>query len=509
MMDFTPYLRKYFTARARHALRLHSDVEAAQKDVLSMLVRHGARTEYGREHGLTPTTSISDFRTHLPAVNYPQLKGWIMRALEGEKNVLWPGIVKRFAQSSGTTDGKSKYIPLTDASLRFNHYRGPYYSVGNYLALNPSSRIFGGKTFILGGSFANEVRDLPTGVKVGDLSAHLIDCINPLVEKMRVPSRRVALMEHWEEKLPALVDASLKADVRSISGVPSWFLTVLEKVMERVGAQDIHEVWPNLEIFFHGGISFKPYRERYAAICRPERMHYLETYNASEGFFAVQHNPADAGMMLMIGDGIFYEFIPAGHWEEENPSTLAAWEINEGDVYEMVISSCNGLWRYRLGDTVRVTALNPLRIVVEGRTKQYINAFGEELMVHNADEALARACGHTGARVTDYTVAPVYTTDRVKGHHQWLIEFAVEPASMTRFAQILDKELQAVNSDYQAKRSGDIFLAPLQLTVARGGLFNDWLASTGKLGGQRKVPRLSPDRRYIDPLLVLNQTDIA
>lgn len=505
MLNFTPLVSGYFRRRAMHALAMHADMEGTQRRVLRGLLRNGAATAYGREHGISPRLTPAEFASRVPLVSYPALRPYIMRALKGEAGVLWPGRVRRFAQSSGTTDGKSKYVPVTDDSLRLNHYRGGYYSVGHYLRHHRGSRIFGGPTFILGGSFANEIASLPGGVKVGDLSAHLIECINPLVERMRVPSREVALMEDWERKLPALVEASVKADVRSISGVPSWFLTVLRRVMERAGASSIHDVWPRLEVFFHGGISFTPYRDQYAAITDPARMNYLETYNASEGFFAVQDDPSSRGMALMVEDGIYYEFIPLPHSHEESPATLPAWELSEGEVYEMVISGTNGLWRYRPGDTVRVVSLSPLRITVEGRTKQYINAFGEELMVNNAEDAMAATCAATGASVANYTVAPVYTSGSSKGHHQWLVEFSRPPSSIGEFAALLDANLQKVNSDYQAKRCADIFLAPLTLTVAKRGLFDRWLASTGKLGGQRKVPRLCPDRHLIEPMLALNQ----
>lgn len=501
MLDLTPLLRPYFTARARRALRLHDDVERVQRRVLAWLLERGRHTEFGRRHSMDRGLTPGEYAARVHLQGYPEVRDDVMRALRGERDVLWPGRVTRFAQSSGTTDGKSKYIPVTADSLSRNHYRGGIYSVGHYLSHCGPSQLFSGKTFILGGSFANEVAGLPRGVKVGDLSAHLIECINPAVERMRTPPREVALMEHWDDKLPRLIDIASRQDVTSISGVPSWFLTVLRGILAKTGAEYIHDVWPRLEVFFHGGISFAPYRRQYEAICDPARMHFLETYNASEGFFAVQDNASSPGMALMIDDGIYYEFIPAAEADTPSPHAIPAWEVEEGRVYELVISSCNGLWRYRPGDTVRVRTLQPLRITVEGRTKQYINAFGEELMVHNAEEAMARACHDTGATVANYTAAPVYTTERSKGHHEWLVEFEQAPASVEEFAAALDRHLCEVNSDYQAKRSGSIFLAPLTLTVAPAGLFDRWLASTGKLGGQRKVPRLSPDRRIIDPML--------
>lgn len=507
MLDLTPLLRPYFTARARRALRLHDDVERTQRGVLAWLLERARYTDFGRRHSLRRGVTPGEFAAQVPLQSYPDVRDDVMRALRGEKDVLWPGRVTRFAQSSGTTDGKSKYIPVTADSLRSNHYRGGVYSVGYHLSHCGGSHLFSGKTFILGGSFANEVSGLPRGVKVGDLSAHLIDCINPAVELMRTPSREVALMEAWEAKLPRLIDIASREDVTSISGVPSWFLTVLRGILAKAGAASIHDVWPRLEVFFHGGISFAPYRSQYQAICDPAKMHFLETYNASEGFFAVQDAPDAPGMALMIDDGIYYEFIPVTEADAASPRALPAWEVEEGGVYELVISSCNGLWRYRPGDTVRVRTTAPLRITVEGRTKQYINAFGEELMVHNAEEAMARACHDTGASVANYTAAPVYTTERAKGHHEWLVEFALAPASVEEFAAALDRHLCEVNSDYQAKRTGGIFLAPLTLRCVPAGFFDRWLATTGKLGGQRKVPRLCPDRHIIEPMLSLLADD--
>ena len=338
---------------------------------------------------------------------------------------------------------------------------------------------------------------------VGDLSANLIDAINPLANYFRVPDKHTALLSDWSEKLPALVKASLHENITNISGVPSWFLTVLRSVISEAGATTIHDVWPGLEVFFHGGIAFGPYREQYHAITDTSRMRYIENYNASEGFFAAQDTrDASAGMLLMLNHGIFFEFRPL-----DGGDPVPAWRVEQGKTYALVITSCNGLWRYLPGDTVRIESVEPLRISIAGRTNSFINAFGEELMVWNADAAIAAACASTGARVADYTAAPVYTSCRTKGHHQWIIEWAKAPACGNEaFADILDAELQKVNSDYQAKRSQDIFLARLELTEAPKGTFARWLASTGRLGGQRKVPRLANDRRIVDNIIEIINT---
>lgn len=488
-----------------------SGIEETQRKVLKRLTAVGERTRYGAMDGIdrlgspmTATDSHATFAAQVPVAPYPAIRQAVMRMVDGEKDVLWRGKCRRFAQSSGTSDGKSKYIPVTDDSLRHNHYVGATDAVAHYLNQYRDSRMFSGKGFILGGSFANEL-ELPADVRVGDLSANLIDAINPLVNLVRVPSKRVALMENWNEKLPALVEASRKMNITNISGVPSWFMTVIREVIKAEGARTIHDVWPNLEVFFHGGIAMGPYREAYRELTDPSRpMRYRETYNASEGFFAVQDTVEPGPMRLILDAGVFYEFIPLdtlGADDEPWPRALTVWQLEPGRTYALVITAENGLWRYPIGDTVKIHSADPLRITIAGRTKHFINAFGEEVMVHNTDRALEKACAATGARVENYTVAPVFARGSRHGYHQWLIEWATLPADTEGFAEILDRALQDENSDYQAKRAGSIFLDRLQITTARPGLFDDWLATTGKLGGQRKVPRLSNDRTRMDQLL--------
>lgn len=504
MLNFTPIVRPFFSSRITAANRWLSRVADVQRNQLEYLLRHGAKTEYGQKYEFGRIRSYDDFRLKVPVVSYEDIRADVMKMVMGGRDVLWPGRCRRFAQSSGTSDGKSKYIPITDDSLRRNHYAGGRDVVAHYLHLNPASRLFSGKSFILGGSYANEISDLPHDVFVGDLSANLIDNINPVANLVRVPSKKVALMADWHEKLPALVKASVDQNITNISGVPSWFMTVLRNVISYAGAKTIHDVWPNLEVFFHGGISFEPYRSQYAELTDTAKMHYLETYNASEGFFAVQSSWDDRAMLLLLDIGVFYEFIPLEHVGEAFPPALSASEVEAGQTYALVISSCNGLWRYVIGDTVTVRSTDPLKITIAGRTKHYINAFGEEVMVHNTDAALARACDITGARALNYTVAPVYDDGGHRGHHQWLIEWHTEPSDKKAFVEILDRELQNLNSDYQAKRSGSIFLDCLTVTDITNGLFDRWLESTGKLGGQRKVPRLSNDRKIVDALLQMN-----
>jgi hypothetical protein len=506
-MNFTPAARPYFNRIDRQTLAAANDAERRQRQLLAELIGCARHTSWGQQHNYNAIADYEQYRSQVAINSYESLHGLIREMVDGGRDILWPGVCRRFAQSSGTSDGKSKYIPLTDRSLKRCHYRGGSEVVARYLALNPDSHLFAGKSFILGGSYANEL-NLAPGVHVGDLSASLIDCINPVANLVRTPGKQIALMADWEAKLEKLVEATLHANVTNISGVPSWFYTVLRRVMKAAGATELHQVWPNLEVFFHGGIAFEPYRKQYDAIIDPDRMRYLETYNASEGFFAVQSDPADKAMMLLMDADVFYEFIPLDALDNDTHFALPSWEVKEGETYALAITSSNGLWRYLIGDTVTITQLNPLKIRIAGRTKSFINAFGEELMVHNADAAIVKACAATAAEVANYTAAPVYAEGNRRGRHQWLIEFNRRPADIEQFADILDKALQDENSDYQAKRTGGLFLDRLSINAVAVGTFDRWLASTGKLGGQRKVPRLRNNRDIVDAILsTINPTN--
>lgn len=504
-MDFTPIVRPFFVRRINESLRWIFQSEMIQRQQLMWMIRQARNTQWGVKHDFSMISSYEDFATKVPLTPYENIRPLVERMIAGERDVLWRGRTTHFAQSSGTSDGKSKYIPITDDSFQRCHYRGGTDVVAHYLNLYPDSKMFSGKGFILGGSYGNELKSLPKGVVVGDLSANLIDNINPLVNVVRVPSKKIALMEDWAKKLPALVEASIKENITNISGVPSWFLTVLKEILAKSGATTIHDVWPNLEVFFHGGVSFEPYREQYNTITDKAKMRYLETYNASEGFFAVQNAIDDRAMLLLLDVGVFYEFIPLEEVEQEHPTLLPIWKVEEGKVYALVITACNGLWRYPIGDTVKVESLNPVKITIAGRTKHYINAFGEELMVHNTDAAITKVCREMKCSILNYTAAPVYADDKSKGYHEWLIEFSSMPSDIETFTTRLDELLQQENSDYQAKRYNGIFLERLSVVIARQRLFDDWLASTGKLGGQRKVPRLSNDRRFMEQMLKLNK----
>ncbi len=472
--------------------------------VLRRLTSKAERTEWGREHGFESLRTYEDFAASSPVNTYEDLKLAIDRMRQGERDVLWPGQVRWYAKSSGTTNDKSKFIPVSQDGLRDTHYAGGRDAVAWYLGNNPHSRIFDGKALILGGSHASNY-NLKNSL-VGDLSAILIENINPLVNLVRVPKKETALLSDFELKRDRIAHEAIRENVTNLSGVPSWMLSVMNRVLEITGKDNLSEVWPNLEMFFHGGVAFTPYREQYRKLIPSANMHYMETYNASEGFFGIQDDPSDLSMSLMLDYGVFYEFIPMDELESPNPHVVPLWGVETGRNYAMLISTSSGLWRYMIGDTVRFTGKDPYKFVITGRTKFFINAFGEELIVDNAEVGLAEACRQTGAQVLEYTAAPVFMDGEGKCRHQWLVEFAKEPADIALFARILDETLQHVNSDYEAKRYKDITLQPLELVAARKGLFHDWLASKGKLGGQHKVPRLSNNRVHIEEMLAFNGT---
>ena len=501
-MSLTSIAGKFFLPRQIKLERHICHGVEMQQAVLRHLIETAANTEYGRAHMFSTTNSYDDFARNVPVNTYEELKADIDRMRHGEANVLWPGLVKWYAKSSGTTNDKSKFIPVSLEGLHHIHYQGGTDVVAFYLRNNPRSRMFDGKGLILGGSHSPNY-NLP-GSLVGDLSAILIENINPLVNLVRVPCKQTALLSDFEVKRERIARETMNKNVTNLSGVPSWMMSVLVKVLELSGKEHIDEVWPNLEVFFHGGIAFTPYRSQYERIITSGKMHYMETYNASEGFFGIQDDPSDKSMLLMLDYGVFYEFIPLEQVGMPDADIVPLEGVELGRNYAMVISTSCGLWRYMIGDTVSFTSRDPYKFVITGRTKYFINAFGEELIQDNAEKGLAYACEQTGAEVREYTAAPVFMDQNAKCRHQWLIEFARRPADMAAFADILDRRLQEVNSDYEAKRFHDITLQHLEVVEARQGLFDDWLKSKGKLGGQHKVPRLSNDRKAIDELLSLN-----
>ena len=500
-MNITSIIRPIFKPRCHELDLYQAEAAALQRNVLTRLLGKAVHTEWGTAHGYRKGLSYEDFARQTPLSTYEELKGLIDRMRHGEADVLWPGRVKWYAKSSGTTNDKSKFIPVSKDGLHDTHYAGGTDAVVWYLRNNPKSRLFDGKALILGGSHAPNY-NLP-GSLVGDLSAILIENINPLVNLVRVPKKATALLSDFEIKRDRIAREAMRQNVTNLSGVPSWMLSVLNRVMELSGKQYLNEVWPNLEVFFHGGVAFTPYRQQYHRLITSPGMHYMETYNASEGFFGLQDDPADSAMSLMIDYGVFYEFIPMDEFDKPNPTVVPLWGVETGRNYAMVISTSSGLWRYILGDMIRFTQKNPYKFVITGRTKSFINAFGEELIVDNAEKGLAEACRQTGAEVLEYTAAPVFMDANGKCRHQWVVEFSREPNDVAAFARILDESLQTINSDYEAKRYKDITLQQLELIKARPGVFNDWLKQKGKLGGQHKVPRLCNNRDIIEQVLAL------
>lgn len=505
-MNITPLLNKlYFAPRQKAIAHYEGRAKEIQDKVLGYLVNASSKTEWGRTHGYSGIHSYEDFAHSVPLNTYEELKDYIQRMRQGEKNVLWRGRVNWFAKSSGTTNDKSKFIPVSKEGLRNIHFLGGRDCVACYLKINPESRIFEGKSLILGGSHAPNL-NTPNSL-VGDLSAILIENVPSLVNLVRIPPKDVALLSDFEEKREKIAEMAKDQNVTNISGVPSWMLSVLDRMLEITEKTKVDDVWPNLEVFFHGGVAFTPYREQYKNIISLPNMHYMETYNASEGFFGIQTDLNDHSMQLMIDYGVFYEFIPMSEFGSQNPTVVPLWNVKKDINYAMVISTSCGLWRYIIGDTVKFTSIDPYKFIITGRTKHFINAFGEELIVDNAERGLEQACIATGAQVKEYTAAPIFMDANAKCRHQWIIEFAKHPASVEDFAAILDRSLQAINSDYEAKRYKDITLQRLEIVDARPGLFDEWLKKKGKLGGQHKIPRLSNNREYIDELIALNNNE--
>jgi len=472
-----------------------------QNGILFSQLFHAEDTEYGKKYGFNSISSYQDFKSKVPIVTYEDFEPFIEKARQGHKDVSWPGYIKHFAKSSGTTNAKSKFIPISAESLEYCHMKAGKDMVSIYANNHPDNQLFTNKNLRLGGS-SELYADFNT--KFGDLSAILIDNLPFWVEVTTTPSKKVSLMGEWESKLKAITSEVKNEDVGSILGVPSWMMVLLQRVLKETDVKNISELWPNLEVFFHGGISFKPYREQYRHIIGKE-INYYEIYNASEGFFGIQDRSNSDEMLLMLDYGIFYEFIPMDQFHSSNPKVISLEDVEIGKNYAMVITTNGGLWRYLIGDTVIFTSINPFRIKITGRTKHYINAFGEELMITNVESALIKACEATKSAVKDFTGAPIFMKENESGAHEWIFEFSEKPENLDTFTDIFDQHLKAINSDYEAKRYNDITLKRPVIHIAKPNLFYRWLGSKGKLGGQNKVPRLSNDREYIDPLLEMNK----
>lgn len=472
-----------------------------QENTLFNNLSKARNTEYGNLYKFNEIDNLREFQSRVPLVTYEEFEPYIEKARRGIADVSWEGKIKWFAKSSGTTNAKSKFIPISDVSLEDCHYSAGKMMFAIYLNNHPDTEIFKNKNLRLGGS-SEIYQEYDT--LFGDLSAILIDNLPFYAELRNSPNRQISLMSEWESKMKAISAAVIKEDIGCLTGVPSWMLVLLHKILEETGKEKLDEVWPMLEVFFHGGISFKPYKENYEELTH-KKLNFYEIYNASEGFFAIQDRSDSKEMLLLLDNGIFYEFIPMDEFGSADPKVITLEDVEVGKNYAIVITTNGGLWRYIIGDTVKFTSTDPFRIVVTGRTKHFINAFGEELIIENAEEGIRKACEKTQAVIKEFTAGPIFMEGNEKGAHEWIIEFEKKPDSIETFANILDESLQELNSDYEAKRYKNMTLNPLKLNVARENLFFDWMKSRGKLGGQNKVPRLSNTREYLDDLLEMNR----
>lgn len=470
-----------------------------QEEVRRKLVDAAKSTQWGKQYKYADLRSAQDFRDRVPVSSYEQLQPYIDRIMRGEQQVLWPSEIKWFAKSSGTTNDRSKVIPVSEEALEDCHYKAGKDLLSMYCHLNPDTRLFSGKGLTIGGS--HQISQLNNDSYYGDLSAVLMQNLPFWAEFIRTPELSVALLEKWEEKVVRIGTETMKQDVTSISGVPTWIIVLFRWMLEYSGKAHMHEIWPNLEVYFHGGVSFNPYRDQFKELIPGRQMRYMETYNASEGFFGMADRFNTDEMLLMLDYGIYYEFVDPAEAQNPHARTYTLEEVEVDRVYAVIITTNAGLWRYLIGDTIRFTSLNPFRFKISGRTKQYINAFGEELMVENAEQGLKAACEATGAQIRDYTAGPVFLTTAKKGRHEWLIEFEHAPSDQELFNRLLDQRLREVNSDYDAKRQNDLALLEPEVRVLGSGTFYEWMKKRGKLGGQNKVPRLANDRKFLDDII--------
>jgi GH3 auxin-responsive promoter len=497
-IPFINSIASWFLKQRIHQIELFLKYpNEVQEELLMNLIRASENTFIGKKYDYNSVKSYETFKQRVPVSSYEDLEPLIEKTRQGEQNIFWESPIKWFAKSSGTTNAKSKFIPVSNESLEDCHYKGSKDLLCLYLNNNEDSEMFSGKSLRLGGS--SQIYE-NNNTFFGDLSAILIENMPIWAEFSSTPSSKISLMSEWETKMTAIIKETISENVTSFAGVPSWMMVLLNKVLEETGTTNLLEVWPNLEVYFHGGVNFEPYREQYHKIIPNNNFKYYEIYNASEGFFAIQDLNNSSDLLLMLDYGIFYEFIPMDTFGTPNQTTIRLADVVLNKNYALVITTNAGLWRYLIGDTVRFTSLNPYRIRVTGRTKHHINVFGEELMVENTDQAIAKACQISNSEVKDYTVAPVFMKEKEKGSHEWIIEFTKKPTDILQFQKILDETLQTLNSDYEAKRYNNMTLNSLKINVARENLFYDWLKENDKLGGQHKIPRLSNQRDYLEQL---------
>ena len=475
-----------------------------QEETFRGLIDSARKTEFGKIHQFDQINSYQDFSKRVPLFDYEAFKPYIEKSMMGKQNVIWPTDIEWFAKSSGTTSSRSKYIPVSEESLEECHYKGGKDMVSIYVNNFPDTKLFTGKSLSIGGALEENPLNPQGTARAGDVSAVIMQNLPIWAQFARTPSLETALMGEWEAKIEKMARETMNENVTSIAGVPTWTVVLLQRILELKKAKHILEVWPNLEVFFHGAVAFGPYRNLFKELIPSEKMRYMETYNASEGFFGIQDQPDSDELLLLLDYGIFYEFIPMEDWDKETPKVITLEQVEIGKNYAILISTNGGLWRYKIGDTVKFTSTFPYRFRISGRTKHFINAFGEEVIVENAEAAIQHACEQTGAMITNFTAAPIYFEDsQSKGAHEWVVEFQKEPEDLDQFAKLMDAKLREVNSDYDAKRHKDLALRQLMLHAAPHGLFEMWLGKKGKLGGQHKVPRLSNSREYIDEILVL------
>lgn len=497
MRLLSPAISRFARMRLWSIEQWMNDPVTTQLGVWQDLLAAGQYTEFGREHNFSQIQTLADYKKRIPIHEYDDLKPYIDRMMKGEERVLWNTPIQWFAKSSGTTSDRSKFIPVSDESLKENHYKASKDVLSFYYASHPESDLLTGKGLVIGGS--HQISQLNEEVHYGDLSAVIVQNSPFWSNWIRTPDMSIILMDEWEEKIEKLAQVTIQENVTSMAGVPTWLIVLLKRILEITGKKTIKEVWPSLELYMHGGVSFVPYKQQFEQLIGGP-INYLEMYNASEGFFAAQDDVQAEGMLLMCEHGVFYEFLPIEEWGKESPQTVQLNEVEPGKNYAPVITTNGGLWRYLIGDTIQFTSLQPFRIKVSGRVKHYINAFGEEVIVDNTDKAIALACERTGAVVNDYTAAPVYFSEHSNGAHEWLIEFEKEPHALQEFVQELDAALRSVNSDYDAKRHKDIALSLPLVHAVPANTFTNWLSSKGKLGGQHKVPRLSNDRSLLEEI---------
>jgi len=503
-MAILPSIINWLNVKRIHQINLFKKYPVeVQEEQLLKLLSFAKDTKWGQKFDFQTIKTYRDFQNRLPLQTYDDIKPFVNKLRNGLGNILWPGETKWFAKSSGTTSDKSKFIPVSKESLEDCHFRGGKDVLALYTVYHPDTNIFSGKGLTLGGS--HQINNYSNQSYYGDLSAILIENLPFWAEFLRTPSSKIALLDEWDRKLAEVTKATLSENVTNLAGVPSWNLVLIKYILKKTGKSNLLEVWPNLELFVHGGVNFKPYREQFAKLIPSPIMNYMETYNASEGFFGIQDNPLQDDMLLMLDYGIFFEFISMDRFDEDSPPIISIGEVEPNKNYALVITTNGGLWRYLIGDTIIFTQTFPHKFIISGRTKHFMNAFGEEIIIDNAERALLTACKKTEALIYEYSAAPVYMSEKQQGTHEWVIEFEKAPSDLDYFATVLDHALMAVNSDYEAKRFKNITLGKPIVKSLKKGTFYNWFNDKGKLGGQNKIPRLSNDRKYVEQLLSIQQ----